>query len=100
MRYPWKAAEYSNGKRALAISAAYAALVLGVAVFVLIANFWPPNFAGIWLFIVTLPSSLLVLLIPAQGTLLTVCVTLGGLVQAWLLWLGLRGRRRSDLPSG
>lgn len=92
-------AAYSRGSIALAISGGYALLVVGVAVFVVLANLRPPSFAGIWLMFVTLPSSLLVLLLPARGILLTVCMTLGGLVQAYLLWLALRGERRSDLPS-
>ena len=96
MRLPPEVAAYRNGARALAISGGYAVAVLGVAVFVAVAR----GLAGVWLVLLTLPSSLLVQFVPADGTVYLLCLTLGGLAQAWLLWLALRGRRVSDLRSG
>jgi hypothetical protein len=96
MRLRRKAAEYSNGARGLAISGGYALVVLGVAVFVVAAG----GLAGIWLVIVTLPSAVLVQFVPAEGNLYVLCLTLGGLAQAWVLWLALRGKRLTGLRSG
>ena len=95
MRFPQTTAAYSNGPRALAIAGGYAVAVLGVAVFVVLAR----GFAGVWLVLLTLPSSLLVQFVPAEGDLYVLCLTLGGLAQAWLLWIALRGRRLSGLQS-
>ncbi|MFP1630057.1 SCO4225 family membrane protein [Streptomyces sp. 5K101] len=88
------AARYRRGTGALAISGGYAVIVLAVATFVIIASaLQPGSFAAMWLFLVTLPSSLLLGFIPAQGTAYVLLLTLGGLVQAWLLWLVLRSKR-------
>lgn len=83
------AAGYDKGAWALVISASYAAIVLGVTVFVLVAH----GLAGVWLILAAMPVSLLILLIPAEGDLLTLLIALGGLGQAWLLWVVLRGMR-------
>ena len=95
MRLPPKAAAYSNGARAVAISGGYVGIVLSVTVFVFIANLRPPSFAAMWLFLITLPISLPIQFIPTKGNLYVTSMTLGGLVQAWLLWLALRGQRVS-----
>jgi hypothetical protein len=88
------AAGYSKGTRALAISGGYAAIVLGVATFVLVANsLQPASLVAMWLFLVTAPASLLISFIPGEGNLYGLLLTLGGLTQAWLLWIGLRGER-------
>ena len=99
MRLPPAVAAYSNGARALAISGGYAGLVLSVTVFVVIANLRPPSFAALWLFLTTLPISLPIQFIPAQGNVYVINMTLGGLAQAWLLWLALRGKRLTGLRS-
>ncbi|GAA3166902.1 hypothetical protein GCM10010531_19440 [Blastococcus jejuensis] len=96
MRLLRMAAAYSNGPRALAISGGYAVAVLGVTVVVVLAR----GLSSVWLVVLTLPSSALVQLIPAQGNLFVLCLTLAGLVQASLLWLLLRGTRLSGLPAG
>ena len=83
------AAAYSHGARALAVAGGCALVVLGVAVFVEIAG----GLAGIWLIVVTLPGSVLIQFAPGDGRAFLLLLTLGGLAQAWLLWLGLRGRR-------
>jgi hypothetical protein len=89
-------AAYRNGPRALAISGGYAGTVLSVAAFVVIANLQAAgSFAAVWLVLVAAPSSVLMQFVPAEGRLYILCLTLGGLAQAWLLWLALRGRRRS-----
>jgi hypothetical protein len=82
-------AAYAQGARALAVAGGYALVVLGVAVFVEIAG----GLAGVWLVAVTLPSSVLLQFVPGDGRAFLLLLTLGGLAQAWLLWLGLRGRR-------
>jgi hypothetical protein len=89
------AAAYSNGPRALAIAGGYAVAVLGVSVFVVLAG----GLSAVWLVPLTLPSSLLVQFIPAQGNLFVLCLTVGGLVQAGLLWLALRGKRVNLSPG-
>jgi hypothetical protein len=87
-------AQYSRGTGALATSGAYAAIVTGVAAFVIVASSLKPgSLAGMWLVLVTLPSSLLLQFIPAERIAYTLLLTLGGFVQAWLLWAILRGKR-------
>lgn len=88
------AARHRRGTRALVIAGGYAVIVLAVAAFVIIdTTVKPGSIAAMWLFLVTLPGSLLLGLVPAQGTAYVLLLTLGGLVQAWLLWLVLRGKR-------
>jgi hypothetical protein len=83
----------STERRALAVSGGYAAAVLAIAVFVLVAG----GLGAVWLILLTLPSSVLVQFIPVQGDLFLLCLTLGGLAQAWLLWLALRRRPAPDI---
>jgi hypothetical protein len=59
---------------------------------VFIANLHAGSLAGVWLVLVTLPSSWLIQFVPAEGDLYGILLTLGGLAQAWLLWRGLRGQ--------
>lgn len=93
-------ARYSWGTGALAISGGYAAMVIGVAVFVIVASALKPgSIAGMWLVLATLPSSLLLQFIPAEGSVYAVILTLAGFAQAWLLWLILRGKRVAS-PTG
>ena len=90
MRLVRKAAgAYARGRTALAVAGGYALVVLAVAVFVEIAE----GLAGIWLVAITLPGSLLTQFVPAQGRMWLLLLTSVGLAQAWLLWLGLRGKR-------
>lgn len=87
-------ARYSRGHRPLTISGGYAVIVTGVAAFVIVAgSLKPGSIAAMWLIIATLPGSLVVQFIPAQGMAFVLLLALGGLVQAWLLWILLRGRR-------
>ncbi len=87
-------ARYSRGTAALTIASGYAALVIGVAAFVIVAgSLKPGSIAAIWLIIATLPSSLVVQFIPAQGIAFVLLLMLGGFVQACLLWVFLRGKR-------
>jgi hypothetical protein len=99
MRLPPRMAAYSRGVRGAAISGGYAVLVLGVTVFVFIANRRPPTFAAMWLFLPTLPISLPIQFLQLQGSLYILSMTLGGLLQAWLLWLALRGKRVNLSPG-
>ncbi|GAA5128082.1 SCO4225 family membrane protein [Haloechinothrix salitolerans] len=93
-------AEYSRGNRALSISVGYAVIVIGAAVFVTVDTALKPgSLAGMWLFLATLPSSLLLQFLPAEGAAYMLFLTLGGLVQAWLLWVIVRGKRISS-PAG
>ncbi|MFI6517299.1 SCO4225 family membrane protein [Spirillospora sp. NPDC050679] len=94
-----------NGWIGIVIPGVYAALVLvaAVAVTAVLVFSDDPGFVGIWLFIPTLPLSILPLaLLPTDspgplGTALVIAATAGaGLVQAWLLHLLLRGRRVRD----
>jgi hypothetical protein len=88
------AALYRQGAGALAISGGYATIVLAVTTFVIIAGeLKPGSIAAMWLVLVTLPSSLLLGFVPAQGVAYVLLLTLGGLVQAWLLWLVLHSKR-------
>jgi hypothetical protein len=89
------AGRYRRGPAALAVSGAYAVLVVGVFVFVVIAGRYAGTLAGVWLVLVTLPVSGLLQKVPAEGYPYGVLLVLGGLLQAWLLWLVLRGRRLS-----
>ncbi|MGI5167510.1 SCO4225 family membrane protein [Spirillospora sp. CA-253888] len=94
-----------NGWLGIVIPGAYAALVLvaAVAVTAVVLFSDDPGFVAIWLFIPTLPLSILPLALlpdepsgPLGGALLIVTVTGAGLVQAWLLHLLLRGGRVRD----
>ncbi|WP_034275135.1 SCO4225 family membrane protein [Haloechinothrix halophila] len=87
-------ARYSRGTPALAIAGGYALIVIGVTVFVVVAgSLKPGSIAAMWLFLATLPSSLVVQFIPAEGIAFVLLLMLGGFVQAWLLWIRLRGKR-------
>ncbi|WP_020666782.1 SCO4225 family membrane protein [Amycolatopsis nigrescens] len=92
------AARYSRGSAALWVAAGYAALVVGVTIFVVVDSLVSSgSLAAIWLFFVTLPMSLVVMLVLSlfalKGAALAIPYVLGGLLQAWVLWLVLRGSR-------
>lgn len=92
----------ARGRTALVVAGAYAALVILVSVFEALYLYLPPEVTGlqdapilIWLILVTLPYSLVFLLLVDSGpewlnTVLYHSLTLGGLLQAWLLWRALR----------
>ncbi|WP_395577415.1 SCO4225 family membrane protein [Streptomyces sp. BK79] len=84
---------YSNGRRALWISGAYAVLVIGTALFVFVASRASGGMAAVWLVLVTLPFSVLSQFIPGEGKTYIIILTAGGLVQAVLLWALLRGKK-------
>ncbi|MCC3775066.1 SCO4225 family membrane protein [Streptomyces sp. UNOB3_S3] len=85
---------YSKGRTALKIAGGYAALVMAVTVFVVIAGILGPgSLAGVWLVVVTLPVSVLLQPVPAEGSAFIALLVLGGLLQSWALWILLRGRR-------
>ncbi len=87
-------ARYSRGTLALSVAGGYAAIVTGVAVFVIVASaLQPGSIAGMWLFLITLPGSLLLQFIPGEGVAYALLLAFGGFVQAWLLWVILRGKR-------
>jgi hypothetical protein len=93
MRLVRKAAgAYARGATAVAVAGAYALVVLAAALYVEIAG----GLAGIALVAVTLPGSLLTQFVPAQGRMWLLLLTSVGLCQAWLLWLGVRGKRLSE----
>lgn len=74
--------------RWLAYGYAGLVVVVAIAVAVMLAQPSPDaNFAGVWLIVVTLPLSLLAIMLPVQGTAALVVLTVTGLVQAALLWL-------------
>lgn len=91
---------YDRWRRGLAIAGAYALLVLGVAAYVEISTRLAADsqgLEGIYLFMVTAPSSWLIMLLPVADVLpseLYLALLVGaGLLQAWVLWLLTRGRR-------
>ena len=86
----------NDERRALAVAGTYAAAVLAMAVFVHVAG----GLGAVWLILLTLPSSVLVQFIPVQGDLFLLCLTLGGLAQAALLWVALRSRPAPETRSG
>lgn len=97
------AARYSSGKPALIVATIYSALVAVAAVVVvsvlLLAD--DPGFIGIWLLLVSQPTSLLLVEFteplgldgaPGAAVMVTLCVA-AGFAQAWMLWRLFRGRR-------
>ncbi|WP_326637065.1 hypothetical protein OIE67_04885 [Nonomuraea fuscirosea] len=96
---------YDRGRRGLAIAGAYALLVLLVAAYVEISTRLAADsqgLEGIYLFIVTAPTSWLVMLLPVADVLppeVYLALLVGvGLLQAWVLWLLTRGRRVAHHP--
>ena len=81
---------------ATAVSLGYLLVVAVVFAFVLVAAAVPhpdASFAGVWLYFVTLPTSLLAPLVPeAEPWAFVVEIVLYALVQAAVLWLLVRGR--------
>lgn len=90
--------EHAPGRRrarlALGTASTYAALVLAVAIFVLIASARTTgSLAGVWLIACTLPISIPLSALPLSGPGSAAVLTLGGFAQAALLWRLLRGNR-------
>ncbi|MFC9430366.1 SCO4225 family membrane protein [Streptomyces sp. NPDC056987] len=87
-------AHYERGRVALWIGGAYAALVVGLALWIgALILFDDPGFAGVWLIGATLPISLPLTVLPLPDAAYLPLLTVGGLAQAWVLWRVLRGRR-------
>jgi len=77
------------------VAGVYAVAVVAVAVWVGLASSEDGSFAGVWLIALTLPGSVLALLLPGEGTAVLVLLVVVGLLQAvgtW--WLLERLRRR------
>lgn len=88
---------WKRGRLAAAFALGYLIVVAGVFAFVLVditfIEHQDASLSGVWALLVTLPLSLVFLLLnPAVDTGL-VGVALTGVVQAVLLWLALRGPR-------
>lgn len=104
------ASRYERGSVSAAISGAYAVLVLVTAMGSVAMGIFAddPTFSGIWLFLVSAPSSFLTTwlttpLIPDEGASRALGVvmfdlpcTAAGLLQAWLLWRIARGPAKTD----
>jgi hypothetical protein len=79
-----------------ALTLIYTAVVVGVSIFTLVALGQDDSgLAGIWLILVSLPLSLLLTLLPVSGLTAWSVFTVGGLLQAALLWHHALRRRRS-----
>ncbi|MFB4298253.1 SCO4225 family membrane protein [Actinomadura sp. NTSP31] len=105
-----RASRYERGRVAAAISGAYAVLVLANAAGSVTMGIFAddPTFSGIWLLLVSAPSSFLITsltfpLIPDEGpsralgvVLFDLPCTVAGLLQAWLLWRITRGPGKKD----
>lgn len=88
---------WQRGRLAAAVALGYLIVVAGVFAFVLVdinlVVHHDASFSGVWALLVTLPLSLVFLLLgPAVDTGLA-GVALTGVVQAVLLWFALRGPR-------
>ncbi|MEU5881138.1 hypothetical protein [Spirillospora sp. NPDC047279] len=106
------AAVRSTGWFGIIVPAAYAALVVAAALFVVADDLFndsgDPSFAGVWLILVTLPLSFAGLqgleFVEARvgevpGPFAFYAITIGcGIVQTWLLRLVTRGARRAPHP--
>lgn len=78
------------------ISGAYAIVVIVTSVFVFVDTATRPgSMAGVWMVLVTLPFSVLAQFIPGEGKTYGLILTAGGLAQAGLLWVLLRGKKVS-----
>ncbi|GAA2613183.1 hypothetical protein SMC26_14200 [Actinomadura fulvescens] len=97
-----RSVDFRNGRVAAWIAVGYAAVMLIVAASVGVTLLvTEDSFAGVWLFAITFPLSIVVLLAPIPGGLVTfVALVAAGLLQAWILWRVLRGPRRSSGAAG
>jgi hypothetical protein len=88
---------WERGRLAAAVALGYLIVVAGVFAFVLVdinlVEHQDASFSGVWAFLVTLPLSLVLLLLTPAVEAGLVGVALTGVVQAVLLWLALRGPR-------
>ncbi|GAA0971000.1 hypothetical protein GCM10009555_020950 [Acrocarpospora macrocephala] len=94
---------YDRGRFALAIAGPYALIVVGVTIYVEISTRQPGSqgLEAIWLFAVTSPASQILLLLPLPAPEISrFLFPAAGLLQAWILWLIVRGRRKSMTPAG
>nr|WP_155344477.1 hypothetical protein [Acrocarpospora pleiomorpha] len=84
---------------ALTIGGAYALIVLASAVYLVVLLSQPGGdpLDGLVLIIPTLPTSLLLGSVIDSGDIVfnVLMFTAGGLFQAWLLWLVIRGRKKT-----
>ncbi|WP_373869909.1 SCO4225 family membrane protein [Acrocarpospora macrocephala] len=89
----------TRGVVALTIGGAYALIVLASAIYLVVLLNQPGGdpLDGLVLIIPTLPTSLLLgSVIDSDDIVFNVLLfTAGGLFQAWLLWLVIRGRKRA-----
>lgn len=86
---------FKRGKVAMAAATAYAAVVIGLALWIeLLMLYGDVGFAGIWLALAAFPSSVPLMTLPVHGHAYLALQTAAGLGQAWLLWRLLRGASR------
>lgn len=95
------ASRYSFGPQALIVAACYAALVAATAAVVAAVSLLSdePGFIGIWLVMVSAPTSFLLLWLvqpvglegPAAAVAMVLLCVGGGLYQAWACWRLCRG---------
>ncbi|GAA1023567.1 hypothetical protein Aple_077030 [Acrocarpospora pleiomorpha] len=100
MRY---VSRYDRGRFGLAVAGSYALIVFGVTVYVEISVRQPGSqgLEAIWLIAITSPASQILLLLPLPDPEISrFLIPAAGLVQAWILWVIVRGRRKSMPPAG
>lgn len=96
---------YDRGSFAVSIAGAYALIVIATTVYVVTAIRRPGSqgLEVVVLFVVTSPASELLLFLPITSLpddppgpqIFLLTFTAAGLLQAWLLWLIARGRRKN-----
>jgi hypothetical protein len=98
---------YERGLFALSITGPYVLIVTAATVYVEIATRQPGSqgLEAIVLFAVTSPTSQLLMYLPLDAAadhplVFQLMFPAAGLVQAWLLWLIARGRKKAPSPSG
>ncbi|GII81736.1 hypothetical protein Sru01_67180 [Sphaerisporangium rufum] len=94
---------YERGVLAARLAGVYVLIVSAATVYVVISTCLPGSqgLEALVLLAVTSPLSQLLIFLPMGSLNVTVQVLLwpaAGLVQAWLLWLIARGRRKSAAP--
>ncbi|GAA4180025.1 hypothetical protein GCM10022252_02300 [Streptosporangium oxazolinicum] len=97
-------ARYDRGTFALAIAGFYALLVVAATIYVEISTRQPGSqgLEALVLFAVTAPASQLLIFLPTASLhpmISHLMYPLAGLLQAWILWLIARGRRKSVRPA-
>ncbi|MFJ6569186.1 SCO4225 family membrane protein [Streptomyces sp. NPDC091292] len=89
-------ARYERERIALWAAGGYAALVVGLALWIeALVLFDDPGFAAVWLIWATLPLSVPLSVLPIPDVAYLPLLTVGGLAQAWVLWRVVRGKRVS-----